>query len=84
MRTAPSSCPVRSEGALVAYLDGELAPGLRAQLVAHVRTCAVCQQHLATSRDLARVLQERTPLVDDPVARRAIVARVRQEHDGET
>jgi len=84
MRTDPWPCHAWSEEALVAYLDGDLAPGPRALVATHVRTCAVCQQHLATSRDLARVLQERTPLMDDPVARRAIVARVRQEHDGET
>jgi hypothetical protein len=40
------------DGALHAYLDGELAPGERAQIEAHVADCAVCRTRLDEERVL--------------------------------
>jgi len=48
------------------YLDGDLAPGERAALEAHLADCATCR---TTVEELRRVIGRAHALVDQPVAR---------------
>jgi len=40
---------------LVAYLDGELAPGLRARFETHLSVCPSCVEYLASYREAIRL-----------------------------
>jgi anti-sigma factor RsiW len=55
------------EPLLSAYLDGELEPARRRQVVAHLATCAICTQELAhlQAGDAALASLQPTPLAPD-------------------
>jgi len=59
---------------LALYYDGELNEIRRAQVQAHLRSCADCQRELATLKALSRVLVV-DRLADDALASRAVFWR---------
>ncbi|MBI5572704.1 MAG: zf-HC2 domain-containing protein [Desulfomonile tiedjei] len=58
------SVPSCSEGwdpaELLAYLEGDLAPEVRAELETHLRTCEVCAAELKSLRSMDSLLRHRT------------------------
>jgi hypothetical protein len=54
------------EGTLQAYLDGEVAPGLREELAEHLEICGACRLRLGELAGLAGILQDALPLIDSP------------------
>lgn len=64
---------------LVAYLDHELFGARLGYIEAHIQFCPVCQARLRAMRDNQRLLQEHTPLYDDPRARARVKERIQQE-----
>jgi anti-sigma factor RsiW len=65
-----------SDEDLVAYVDGDLPADRRAEVAAHLRACGRCRTRLEAFPEVARVLREASPPVDDPAARAAIEAEV--------
>ena len=69
----PDHCPLPDDD-LVAYADGELIQARRAPVEAALGTSPACRHQLAALQETGHLLQERTPLLDDPAARAAIRA----------
>lgn len=71
-------CEVRGED-LVAYRDGDLRGARQEWVATHARLCPVCRERLAGFEETARILREAFPLVDDPVGRAKLIARLQIE-----
>ena len=63
---------------LIAHLEGSL-DGARAEYVAaHVRACPECRAQIAALQQTDRLLETHRPLIDDPAARRQVLAVIRR------
>jgi hypothetical protein len=73
MTSQPCTLPAED---LIAYADGYLSGGRRELVEAHLVACPHCRERLAAFRDVDRLLQEGTPLSDDPEGRAEIRTRL--------
>lgn len=64
---------------LLAYADGSLTGDRRHQIAVHVTNCRHCQERLALSEDIGRLLRATAPVVDDLAGQAALKQRVRQQ-----
>jgi anti-sigma factor RsiW len=64
-----------SDADLVACVDGDPDAERRRRIETHLRACPECERRLAEFRAVGGLLRKRYPLVDDPGAREAIVAK---------
>lgn len=76
--TTQQSCTVPVED-LVAYADGYLRGGRRELVEAHLATCPHCRERMAAFSKADRLLQDGTPLTDDPNGRAMIRNRLVRE-----
>lgn len=64
---------------LIAYTDGYLTGGRRELVEAHLKACLHCRERVAAFHEVDRLLQESTPLTDDPNGRAMIRTRLERE-----
>lgn len=67
-----------SDGDLIAWEDETSSEDRRARLGAHLAGCPACRARLAEFQAVERLLQERFPPVDDPIARERLLDRLRR------
>jgi anti-sigma factor RsiW len=69
-----------SDSDLVAY--GTLAEGSRRRRIeTHLATCPACRERLAAFQEIDRLIRQHYPLVDDPIARAELLARMRMIYE---
>jgi anti-sigma factor RsiW len=64
---------------LVAYADGELRGADLARVQTHLRICEECQRRLAADAEVERLIREHLPIIDNPVRRAVLKARIAAE-----
>jgi anti-sigma factor RsiW len=74
-RSHPRCCQV-TESELLAYRDGELTAARQTTITAHIAACPACQHRLAVAAYISETLRQGSPLIDQPVARAMIQARI--------
>ena len=57
------------DGLIVEFLDGEFAPGARAELEAHLAGCGACGERVASARSAREEADELVALLGEPEAR---------------
>jgi len=76
MTVQPCTLPAED---LIAYADGYLGGGRRELVEAHLATCPHCQERMAAFDEVDRLLQQGTPLTDDPNGRAMVRTRLEME-----
>lgn len=73
-----SSCPQLAD--LFAFQDGTLRDARHPEIGEHLKQCLPCRRQLRESEEIGRVLRAHVPLVDDPLGRARLKARLREQH----